>query len=115
VAYFLFCGLLVLAVVPAFTPRWSWFVFTTVLFLAVAGLSTWLFVREVAVATSGEGPAVFGFVVYAWVVAGLFLGSCCLRLIFIMVMTVLRRLAPTPQSLFAATAPRSSTSSSSAD
>jgi hypothetical protein len=107
VAYLAIIGLMVLAVLPALAPRWSWFFISTVLFLGVTGLSTWLFAHELAVPSSGGGPAVFGFIVYVWVVAGLFVGSCCLRLVIIGVMAVLRRLAPTPQSLFAATAPRS--------
>jgi FtsH-binding integral membrane protein len=105
VGYVLFVALLLLAVLPAFAPRWSWFFVTFVFFVAVSGLTTWVFVRELSVADRGEGPAVFGFIVYAWVVAGLFVGSCALMLLVIGVLAVLRRLAPTPQSLFAPTAP----------
>jgi hypothetical protein len=109
VSHFLFYGLLFLAALPALAPRWSWFFGATVLFVGVAGLNTWLFMRQLSVATSGEGPAGFAFMLYVEVGAGLFVGSCALRLLLIMVIAVLRRLAPTPQSLFAATSPDSST------
>jgi hypothetical protein len=103
--HILFFGLLVLAVVPSLAPRWSWFFVTTALFVGVAVLNTWLFVRELPDAGNG---APFGFAGYLLVAAALYLGSCALRLLVAMVVAVLRRLAPTPESLFAAAVSRSS-------